>query len=108
MVLDVLKGNRYFWRHPRHNRREFPRLFSGELRLSSIQGGQSAANKALAELDITQYADQRSEVLPLESRGSTVLSPYIRHNLLTLEQVDRTVKGAPYKDREKFRDELFW
>lgn len=86
----------------------FSGLFSGELGLSSIQGGQTAANKALAELDITRYADQRSEVLPLERRGATVLSPYIRHNLLTLEQVYRAVKDAPYKDREKFRDELFW
>lgn len=86
----------------------FSGLFSGELGISSIQGGQTAANKALAELDITRYADQRSEVLPLERRGATVLSPYIRHNLLTLEQVYRAVKDAPYKDREKFRDELFW
>lgn len=86
----------------------FSGLFSGALGLSSIQGGQTAANKALAELDITRYADQRSEVLPLERRGATVLSPYIRHNLLTLEQVYRAVKDAPYKDREKFRDELFW
>lgn len=88
--------------------KDFIGLFSGELGLSSIQGGQTAANKALAELDITRYADQRSEVLPIERRGATVLSPYIRHNLLTLEQVYRAVKDAPYKDREKFRDELFW
>lgn len=86
----------------------FKGIYSGELGLSSIRGGQSAANKALAELDITRYADQRSEVLPLERRGATVLSPYIRHNLLTLDQVYRAVKDAPYKDREKFRDELFW
>jgi deoxyribodipyrimidine photo-lyase len=37
-----------------------------------------------------------------------MLSPYIRHNILTLEQVYRAVSTAPYKDREKFRDELFW
>ena len=87
---------------------DFIGLYSGELGLSSIPGGQTAANKALADLDITRYAEQRSEVLPLERRGATVLSPYIRHNLLTLEQVYRAVKDAPVKDRDKFRDELFW
>jgi len=54
---------------------------------SHIRGGQTAANEALAELDITRYASDRSEVLPLSRRGATVLSPYIRHNLLTLKQV---------------------
>lgn len=87
---------------------QFAGLYSGELGLSSIQGGQSAANTALENLDITRYADQRSEVQPLEKRGASVLSPYIRHNLLTLSQVYSAVKGAPFKDREKFRDELFW
>jgi deoxyribodipyrimidine photo-lyase len=89
-------------------REEFSVLYSGELGLSSIEGGQSAANAALENLDITRYADQRSEVLPLSKRGATVLSPYIRHNILTLDQVYRAVKSAPYKDRVKFRDELFW
>ncbi len=86
----------------------FQGLYSGELGLSSIKGGQSAANLALENLDITRYAEQRSEVQPLEKRGATVLSPYIRHNLLTLSQVYTAVKGAPFKDREKFRDELYW
>ena len=88
--------------------RHFSGLYSGELGLSSIQGGQSAATAALNNLDITRYAEQRSEVQPLEKRGASVLSPYIRHNLLTLEQVYRAVKDAPFKDREKFRDELYW
>lgn len=87
---------------------QFTGLYSGELGLSSIPGGQSAADSALENLDITRYAEQRSEVQPLEKRGATVLSPYIRHNLLTLDQVYRAVKGAPFKDREKFRDELYW
>lgn len=87
---------------------DFGGLFSGDLRLSSIRGGQNAANEALARLDITRYAENRSEVLPREKRGATVLSPYIRHNLLTLSQVYSAVKDAPFKDREKFRDELFW
>ena len=86
----------------------FQGLYSGELGLSSIKGGQTAANQALANLDITRYAEQRSEVQPTDKRGATVLSPYIRHNLLTLSQVYSAVKSAPFKDREKFRDELYW
>ena len=88
--------------------RDFQGLYSGDLGLSSIQGGQTAANQALANLDITGYASKRSEVLPKSRRGATVLSPYIRHNLLTLDQVYRSVKDAPFKDRDKFRDELYW
>ena len=88
--------------------RDFQGLYSGELGLSSIKGGQTAANTALNNLDITRYADDRSEVLPREKRGATVLSPYIRHNILTLQQVFDHVASAPFKDREKFRDELFW
>jgi deoxyribodipyrimidine photo-lyase len=88
--------------------KDFDGLYSGDLGLSSIDGGQTAADRALAELDITGYAQMRSEVLPRTRRGASVLSPYIRHNLLTLEQVYRAVKAAPYRDREKFRDELFW
>ncbi len=88
--------------------RDFVGMHSGNLGLSPIRGGQTAADNALANLDITGYANRRSEVLPEENRGATVLSPYIRHNILTLEQVYRAVKSAPYKDREKFRDELYW
>lgn len=75
---------------------------------SHIKGGQTAANEALQNLDITRYASDRSEVLPLNRRGATVLSPYIRHNLLTLKQVWAAVQDAPFKDREKFQDELMW
>jgi len=87
---------------------EFNSLYSGPIGLSSIKGGQSAANNALANLDITGYALDRSQFLPKESRGASVLSAYIRHNLLTLPQVYRSVKSAPHKDRQKFRDELLW
>ena len=88
--------------------RDFAGLYSGELGLSSISGGQSAADRALAALDITGYAAKRSQVLPEHTRGASVLSPYIRHNILTLDQVYRAVKDAPSRDREKFRDELLW
>lgn len=86
---------------------EFKSLHSGGGR-SSIQGGQSAADQALAELDIAGYAKDRSQVLPISDRGASVLSPYIRHNLLPLQRVWDHVAKAPYADREKYRDELLW
>ena len=86
---------------------EFDGLHSGGGR-SSIQGGQSAADWALANLDITGYTKKRSQVLPVQTRGASVLSPYIRHNILTLQQVWDHVAKAPYDDKEKFRDELLW
>jgi len=86
---------------------EFVGLHSGGGR-SSIIGGQSAADDALAQLNITGYAKDRSQVLPHEDRGASVLSPYIRHNLLPLQRVWDHVAKAPFADREKFRDELLW
>ena len=85
----------------------FQSLHSGGGR-SSIAGGQSAANAALDQLDITGYAKDRSEVLPYEARGASQLSPFIRHNLLPLQQVWDHVAKAPFADREKYRDELLW
>jgi len=88
--------------------RDLQGLYSGALGISSIRGGQTAANDALKHLDITGYAHHRSQVLPRDDRGASVLSPYIRHNMLTLRDVYRAVSNAPYKDREKFQDELLW
>jgi deoxyribodipyrimidine photo-lyase len=88
--------------------RDFKGLYSGALGISSITGGQTAANQALANLDITGYANMRNQVFPKSSRGASVLSPYIRHNILTLSDVSKAVRTAPYKDREKFQDELLW
>ncbi|AVG23826.1 deoxyribodipyrimidine photo-lyase [Pontimonas salivibrio] len=88
--------------------RDFVGMYSGNLALSSIPGGQAAADAALATLDIAGYAAKRSEVLPREARGASVLSPYIRHNLLTLGAVWQRVRQAPARDREKYQDELLW
>jgi len=74
---------------------------------SPIVGGQAAADRALATLDIAGYARRRNEVYPESHRGASGLSPYIRHGLLVLPRVWRTVDG-PAQDREKFRDELLW
>ena len=88
--------------------RDFQGLYSGALEISSIHGGQTAAHQALANLDISGYANMRSQVFPKSSRGASVLSPYIRHNILTLRDVFQAVRKAPHKDREKFQDELLW
>jgi deoxyribodipyrimidine photo-lyase len=85
----------------------FDGLHSGGGR-SQIKGGQNAANQALAELEIKGYAKKRSQVQPVNTRGATMLSPYIRHNLLPLTQVWRAVGAAPFADKEKFQDELLW
>jgi deoxyribodipyrimidine photo-lyase len=76
--------------------------------VSSVRGGQTAADAALAALDVTGYAARRSTVLPERDRGATGISPYVRHGLLPLPAVWDAVAGAPPRDRAKFRDELLW
>ena len=83
-------------------------LTCDDVRPSPVRGGQSAADAALATLDITGYASRRSAVFPVERRGASRLSPYIRHGLLPLPAVWAAVADAPVKDRQKFRDELLW
>jgi deoxyribodipyrimidine photo-lyase len=73
-----------------------------------FRGGQSAADAALAGLDVTGYARDRSTVLPESRRGASQLSPYIRYGLLTLPQVWAAVGDAPAGDRKRYRDELLW
>lgn len=72
------------------------------------RGGQRAADAALATLDITGYAKRRSQVDPPASRGATVLSPYVRHGLITIAEATAAVAHAPFADRRKFVDELHW
>ena len=77
------------------------------LRVSSIRGGQAAADPALAALDLTGYAARRSTVLPVERRGPRGC----RHTparAVTLPRLWESVKAAPYKDRQNYRDELLW
>lgn len=73
-----------------------------------FRGGQRAADAALAALDLSGYAAQRSDVLPESTRGATGLSPYVRHGLLDLPLLWRIAADAPARDRDKFRDELLW
>ena len=83
-------------------------LLDEEVRASDIRGGQTAAHAALARFDVAGYASRRNEVWPPARRGASVLSPYIRHGLLTLPQVWTAVAAGPSADVAKFRDELMW
>ena len=74
----------------------------------AFRGGQIAADRALAGLDVAGYARTRSAVLPESRRGASRMSPYIRHGLLTLRQVWDAVADAPPGDRTRYRDELLW
>ena len=82
-----------------------PEAVAGSTR---FRGGQAAADRALAALDLRGYADDRSEVHPRDRRGATGLSPWIRHGLLPLPRVWAAAADAPARDRERFRDELLW
>ena len=84
-------------------------LWSGPLGYSPrFRGGGSAAATALAAFDVTGYAGRRSEVAPESRRKASALSPYIRHNLITLPEAWAAVAGGPTRDVQKFRDELLW
>ena len=75
---------------------------------TAFQGGQSAADAALASFDVAGYASTRNEVWPEQRRGASRLSPYIRYNLLTLPRIWNHVAGGPPRDVAKYRDELLW
>lgn len=84
-------------------------LWSGPLGFSSeFVGGQSEADRRIASFEVTGYAARRNEVWPTSRRGASMLSPYIRHGLLSLPRVWEHVGGGPPRDAAKFRDELLW
>ena len=74
----------------------------------SFRGGQRAANRALSGFSVRRYARKRNEVFPVQARGASGLSPYIRHGLLQLREVWDAVEGGPAEDVRKFRYELLW
>jgi deoxyribodipyrimidine photo-lyase len=71
-------------------------------------GGRSAAITALSRFRVNGYAARRNEVAPRSARGASMLSPYIRHGLLSLPELWEHVAGGPARDVSKFRDELLW
>ena len=74
----------------------------------AIRGGQRAADAALANFEVRGYARRRNNVWPEKTRGASRLSPYIRHGLLSLQEVWDRVADGPDEDVVKFRDELMW
>ena len=88
--------------------KHFNQLVCDEYTESIFRGGQSTADEYLANLDINGYSKKRNNVYPESKRGSSYLSPYIRHGLLGLREVWNAVDDFPYEDRTKFRDELLW
>ena len=79
-----------------------------DIAAGAFTGGQTAADVALASLDITGYARDRSTVLPVGRRGASRMSPYIRHGLLPLRTVWDAVSDAQGRDKSRYRDELMW
>ena len=73
-----------------------------------IRGGQSNADLALHNLDISNYSKLRNNVYPKSKRGSSYLSAYIRHGLIDLKEVWKNVERFKYEDKTKYRDELLW
>ena len=89
-------------------RRHLGEILRDEVTPSPIAGGQRAADEALTAFHVRGYSAHRNEVWPVERRGASGLSPYIRHGLLTLPRVWDHVEGGPARDVESFRDELLW
>ncbi|ALX05182.1 FAD-binding domain-containing protein [Aeromicrobium erythreum] len=87
---------------------DLTREAAGDVRPGGHRGGQTAADVALAGLDVTGYARTRSNVLPVERQGASRVSPYLTHGLLDLPTVWDAVADAPSGDRRKYRDELLW
>ena len=71
-------------------------------------GGRRAAQQALNAFRVQGYAARRNGVAPVDRRGASGLSPYIRHGLLTLREVWDHIDDGPSRDVAKFRDELLW
>jgi deoxyribodipyrimidine photo-lyase len=83
-------------------------LYSDAPRASGrFRGTQAAADAALSAFDVSGYAGRRNDVMPVNRRGASGLSPWIRHGMLTLPAVWSSVSG-PSRDVTKFRDELLW
>ena len=73
---------------------------------STHRGGQTAADRALAELDVAGYSQRHRLAYPQPKRVTTGLSPWIRHGLLPLDRVWAAVEGAAPDDAAAFRRHL--
>ena len=89
-------------------RRHLGEILRDDVAPSPIAGGQRAADEALDAFHVRGYSARRNEVWPVDRRGASGLSPYIRHGLLALPRVWDHVEAGPARDVESFRDELLW
>lgn len=82
-------------------------LFQGPARPSPIRGGRRAALRQLRAFRVQHYARTRNDVV---NRGVSMLSPYIRHGVLTLAEVRDSIlsRFGHTPDTEKFVNELAW
>ena len=67
------------------------------------RGGQQAANAALARFDVGTYRQGRQLVYPQSRRTWSMLSPWIRHGMLSLRQVWDWVEGGADDQVSDFR-----
>ena len=82
-------------------------LFAGPVQPSPIRGGRRAALRQLRAFRVQHYARTRNDVV---NRGVSMLSPYIRHGVLTLAEVRDSIlsRFGHTPDTEKFVNELAW
>ena len=82
-----------------------PALSETDTHVSPIRGGRKAGEDKLAALDAVAYGGSRNYL----DGAVTQLSPYIRHAIVTLDEVRNQAleQGAP-KQVEKFIQELAW
>ena len=76
----------------------FTNLCCDDYKIPFLKGGQSNADTALNTLNIDKYATKRNNVYPKNKRGSSYLSPYIRHGLLSLIDVWNAAETFEYKE----------
>ena len=80
-------------------RQQFPQVAAIDDAISPIQGGRRAAEHRLEAMEPRRYAETRNFL----DGAVTRLSPYIRHGVLTLDQVRQSAQKVP-----KLVSELAW
>jgi len=83
----------------------FPEAAARDATLSPITGGRKAAEERLDKVDPIRYSSSRNFL----DGAVTRLSPYIRHGVVTLAEVRRSVlKRTTAQKSEKLLNELAW
>ena len=88
-------------------RSQFPRAAEQDSGLSALRGGRAAALLRLAAIDPVEYGRSRNHL----DGAVTLLSPYLRHGVLSLAEVWRhalSLVGSRRQSIAKFASELAW